>query len=80
MSWVVRRSSSDPSRVEVDVREEDGALTFTVSDDGTGFDVHGKGMGAGFTNMLDRLGALGSRERRWPSRGHRGTERDRRQA
>ena len=30
-----------------------------MSDDGAGFDVRGAGMGAGFTNMLDRLGALG---------------------
>ena len=41
------------------LREEDGTLTFVVSDDGVGFDVRGAGMGAGFTNMLDRLGALG---------------------
>ncbi len=45
--------------IEIEVHEDDDALVFTVSDDGSGFDVHGKGMGAGFTNMLDRLGALG---------------------
>ena len=43
----------------VDVREEEAGLVFTVSDDGAGFDVRGKGMGAGFQNMVDRLGALG---------------------
>lgn len=43
----------------IHVHQESGSLTFVVSDDGAGFDVHGAGMGAGFTNMLDRLGALG---------------------
>ena len=32
---------------------------FVVADDGAGFDVRSRGAGAGFTNMLDRLGALG---------------------
>ncbi|HEY7401537.1 MAG TPA: histidine kinase [Actinomycetota bacterium] len=45
--------------VTVEVREEEGSLVFAVSDDGAGFDVMARGAGAGFTNMLDRLGALG---------------------
>ena len=51
--------AGDGATLTIRVREEDGTLTFVVSDDGVGFDVRGAGMGAGFTNMLDRLGALG---------------------
>jgi signal transduction histidine kinase len=51
--------AGDGATVTIRVREEDHTLTFVVSDDGVGFDVRGAGMGAGFTNMLDRLGALG---------------------
>jgi len=36
-------------------------LTFDVVDDGKGFDAQGRGLGAGFRNMADRLGALGGR-------------------
>jgi signal transduction histidine kinase len=41
------------------LREDAGMLTFDVADDGKGFDVQGRGLGAGFVNMADRLGALG---------------------
>jgi signal transduction histidine kinase len=34
-------------------------LTFDVADDCKLFDVQGRGLGAGFVNMADRLGALG---------------------
>jgi signal transduction histidine kinase len=34
-------------------------LTFEVVDDGKGFDTQARGLGAGFLNMADRLGALG---------------------
>jgi signal transduction histidine kinase len=51
--------AGEDATVTIRVSEEDGTLAFVVSDDGAGFDVHGAGMGAGFTNMLDRLGALG---------------------
>jgi signal transduction histidine kinase len=34
-------------------------LTFDVTDDGKGFDARARGLGAGFRNMADRLGALG---------------------
>ena len=30
-----------------------------MADDGPGFDVRGRAAGAGFTNMSDRLGAIG---------------------
>jgi len=51
--------AGDASAVIVAAREEAGSLVFEVSDDGAGFDVRGREPGAGFTNMLDRLGALG---------------------
>jgi len=41
------------------LREDAGMLTFDVVDDGEGFDAQGRGLGAGFVNMADRLGALG---------------------
>jgi len=43
----------------VRVWEEPGVLLFQVADDGAGFDTKTKGLGAGFTNMSDRLGAIG---------------------
>jgi signal transduction histidine kinase len=43
----------------VRVWEEPGVLLFNVADDGAGFDPKTKGLGAGFTNMSDRLGAIG---------------------
>jgi signal transduction histidine kinase len=51
--------AGESASVTVEVREDAEGLLFTVSDDGKGFDVRGRGMGAGFQNMLDRLGALG---------------------
>ncbi|HEY7144739.1 MAG TPA: ATP-binding protein, partial [Streptosporangiaceae bacterium] len=41
------------------LREDAGRLTFDVVDDGNGFDAEARGLGAGFRNMADRLGALG---------------------
>jgi signal transduction histidine kinase len=41
------------------VWEEAGGLLFEVADDGPGFDVKSRAAGAGFTNMSDRLGAIG---------------------
>jgi len=51
--------AGEGASVRVEVREEAGSLAFNVSDDGAGFDVSTRDAGAGFTNMLDRLGALG---------------------
>jgi signal transduction histidine kinase len=45
--------------VRVSVREDGGALIFTVSDSGAGFDTRAMAQGVGFTNMNDRLGAVG---------------------
>jgi signal transduction histidine kinase len=52
-------TTSKSLNMRVDVREEAGSLTFVVSDNGAGFDVATMSSGVGFTNMLDRLGALG---------------------
>jgi signal transduction histidine kinase len=41
------------------VAEDAGVLAFQVADDGNGFDAGARGLGAGFLNMTDRLGALG---------------------
>jgi len=43
----------------VRVWTEAGALLFDVIDTGAGFDASNRKMGAGFTNMSDRLGAIG---------------------
>jgi len=44
----------------VTVREEEGALLFTVADDGAGFELSsGAAHGHGFVNMSDRVGAIG---------------------
>jgi signal transduction histidine kinase len=39
--------------------EEAGGLLFEVADDGVGFEVRRTGTSGGFTNMNDRLGAIG---------------------
>jgi signal transduction histidine kinase len=41
------------------VREEPATLALEVTDDGAGFDAADRGLGAGFLNMADRLGAFG---------------------
>jgi signal transduction histidine kinase len=65
--------AGDEASVTVSVQEQDGSLVFVVSDDGAGFDVGARGSGAGFTNMLDRVGALGGtlRVESAPGRGTR---------
>ena len=47
------------SHARVRLRCTDGALLFDVEDDGRGFDVEHARKGAGLTNMMDRLDALG---------------------
>ncbi len=59
------------AHVEVRVWEESGGLLFTVSDDGPGFDAEAAQRGHGFTNMADRLGAIGGSVR-WESRPGQG--------
>ncbi len=45
--------------VRIEVREADGRLRFSVTDDGPGFDVAAATAGHGYVNMSDRLGAIG---------------------
>lgn len=54
------------AHVEVKLWEESGGLLFTVTDDGPGFDRKEVARGQGFTNMSDRLGAIGGTVR-WES-------------
>ena len=46
-------------RVLVRLAEDDGALEFTIVDDGVGFDPLARGYGTGLQGMADRLSALG---------------------
>ena len=43
----------------VQLHEEHGTLAFDVVDNGVGFDAAGKSLGAGLTNIQDRIGAFG---------------------
>jgi len=49
------------SQARIAVQSQRGALCFTVSDDGSGYDAHHTPMGSGQRNMADRLAALGGR-------------------
>ena len=60
------------SHVTLRVWEESGGLLFEVADDGPGFDVRRARGGQGYTNMADRLGAIGGAVR-WESQVGRGT-------
>ena len=46
------------SRATVSLRQQDGSLTFSVTDDGAGFDPSATGYGTGLQGIADRLGAL----------------------
>jgi signal transduction histidine kinase len=59
--------------VQVRVWEESGGLRFSVTDDGPGLDAAAAGRGHGFTNMADRLGAIGGTIR-WQSEPGHGTQ------
>jgi len=58
------------SQVRLGIEEFDGELVFRVEDDGAGFDAEGTKMGAGLTNMADRLEAVGGALRVESSPGH----------
>jgi signal transduction histidine kinase len=62
---------AEASRVDVRLRESHGDLTFTISDDGRGFDPAANGYGTGLQGMADRIEALGGRldVRSEPGRG-----------
>jgi signal transduction histidine kinase len=49
------------SQARICLQARDGALRFTVSDDGNGYDARHTPMGSGLRNMADRLAALGGR-------------------
>jgi signal transduction histidine kinase len=49
------------SRVRVDLRQRDGQLSFSVLDDGVGFDPATASTGTGVQNMKDRVASLGGR-------------------
>ena len=46
------------SRTSIELAERDGWLTFTVVDDGAGFDPASVGRGSGLQGIADRLSAL----------------------
>jgi signal transduction histidine kinase len=52
------KHAGNGATLDLRVREEGEALTFEVTDDGQGFEATGRGLGAGFVNMEDRLRAL----------------------
>jgi len=47
------------AEAHVQLREEGGAIRFEVVDTGIGFDARTTSLGAGLTNIQDRIGALG---------------------
>ena len=53
------KHAGEDAEIAITVEEHDGSLTFTVSDDGIGFEpgAH-EANGHGFVNMTDRLGAV----------------------
>jgi len=53
------KHAGDGATATLRVWEEPGALLFDASDTGRGFDAGAKGLGAGFVNMNDRVGAIG---------------------
>lgn len=54
---VAKYASATAARI--DLEETDGAVHFTVTDDGDGFDPDDTAMGSGLVNMTDRVDALG---------------------
>jgi signal transduction histidine kinase len=54
----VAKHARGATRITISLADGD-ALRFEVRDDGAGFDARSEPAGAGFTNMRDRLGALG---------------------
>ena len=53
------KHAGDEASAGIRLWEEAGGLLFEVADDGVGFDTRHTRGGAGFTNMNDRLGAVG---------------------
>jgi signal transduction histidine kinase len=61
---------ANATHVIVRLRQEGASITFSVVDDGQGFDVASIKRGAGLTNMEDRLDALGGELRISSTFGH----------
>jgi signal transduction histidine kinase len=57
-------------QARVTLGHDGGALTFTVGDDGRGFDQAATPMGTGVQGMADRLAALGGTLRVTSAPGH----------
>jgi len=55
----IGKYAGEGSTATVTIKEEAGGLLFEVNDTGAGFDVATAKRGAGFTNMNDRVGAIG---------------------
>jgi signal transduction histidine kinase len=55
----VKHSPEAPVEVRVDADTEAQRLSFTVVDQGPGFDAEAAPAGGGLQNMADRLGAVG---------------------
>lgn len=53
------KHAGEGAQAMVRVRETAEAIEFSVADDGAGFDMSGEGLGMGFVNMADRVGAIG---------------------
>jgi signal transduction histidine kinase len=53
------KHAGEGAKITVDVAVEGTWLTFSVVDDGVGFDAPGAAAGQGFDNMRDRVGAYG---------------------
>ncbi len=52
---------AEASRAEIFLAQHEGALTFTVADDGVGFDAETRAHGTGLQGMRDRLDAIGGK-------------------
>jgi signal transduction histidine kinase len=57
------KHAGEGATIRLRLRAEAGALTFEVTDDGSGFDATTRGLGAGLLNMSDRIGAFGGQLR-----------------
>jgi signal transduction histidine kinase len=52
---------ADASAVEISLERVDSRLTFSIADDGQGFDAGAAGRGTGLQGMADRLDAVGGK-------------------
>jgi signal transduction histidine kinase len=53
------KHAGDGAAATIQLHEQNGRLTFTVADDGRGFDAPAAASHGGLQNMADRIGALG---------------------